>query len=232
MINLPLSNWWLPLLGFIPIAVAFFNVAKQKKITRQSLFEFIVGALVLFVSINDNMNNAAERRRNSNSLKSLHDTLTNSRDTLLKIGIGIDEKTGKLLILDSQLLKKEFAKETSDSDNVVAILKNDSLYLYPKKGTWVHAYYAHDTANSAVFMSNFTEGMGTPYPVDKIHAGGKTYLTHLWKLYDRAVYKGSPIRLNMKNYENRYIIFGDEGIPSKRWIFQFGRVKWIPDSKI
>lgn len=33
-------------------------------------------------------------------------------------------------------------------------------------------------------------------------------------------------RLSGDNH--RYIIFGDEGIPTKRYIFQNGKVKWIP----
>jgi len=62
MINLPLNDLWLPLLGFVPIIVAFFNIRKQKKITGHSWFELIVGFLVLFFSINNSFNDKAGKK--------------------------------------------------------------------------------------------------------------------------------------------------------------------------
>jgi hypothetical protein len=180
------------------------------------------------------------------SLQSIKDTLTLVKDTLLKVGLSIDEKTGRLLIMDSQLLKKEFTKVfnitvipspivptiegIADSNNYTAFVRNDSFFAAPKVGTWVRAYYAHDTSRSELFIKNFTEGMGTPNEVDKFVINGRTYNTHMWKINDRTVYKGSPMRLNIAGYENRYIIFGEEGNPAKRWIFRSGKVYWIPDT--
>ena len=104
MINLPLNNIWLPLLGFIPIFYATYKSIKEKKITKKSVFEFSVGLLVLLISINDNVNNSKEsKNRQKESVaqfdelkRSIVDSMKNiyqSPSPILTLGKG-DVRTG------------------------------------------------------------------------------------------------------------------------------------------
>lgn len=252
---------YIAIVPFLMLLLLFFQSPSfLNKLSLKNICFILVALAVMGFAIYDGLDKVSSETEYKCQIKQLNDSITTVKDTLIKIGLGIDEKTGKILVLDSQLLAKEFtqvvniinntyqyqapaspplnqapvylrvpANEMEDSANVRLVVRNDSLYIYPKTGTWVHAYYAHDTANSKQFIANFTEGMSTPNVVDPITINGKTYNTHIWKIFDRAVYTTNPIRLNIKGYKNRYIIFGDEGMPSKRWIFQSGKLTWIPD---
>lgn len=235
----------LPLSGFI---LTISQLIKLKNgVDKINSFYLVVGLIVLGVSIYNEADNSSDKKKLKESIVILQDsvtkisdTLISVKDTLVNIGLSIDEKTGRLLVMDSQLLKKEFiqvfnynntpiSSEIPDSDNYTVIRRKDSLFLYPRKGTWVHGYFAHDTTDSKTFIAHLSEGMGTPDLFDPISVNGKTYNTHIWKMYNRAVYADKPIALKLIGYADKYIIFGDEGIPSKRWIYESGKVRWIPE---
>lgn len=125
--------------------------------------------------------------------------------------------------------KQSKAEGLPDSLNYSFKMKGDTLCLAPKEGTWAHGYFAFDTINGTRFESMLFDGMGTANSIDKIIVGNKILNTHLFKIYDKPVYKGEPITLKMTGDLNRYVIFGDQGIPSKRYFYKQGRVTWIPE---
>jgi hypothetical protein len=151
----------------------------------------------------------------------------------LKDTFGIIKQGGKPIIYNTKIYNSKVEKINptllSDSINFQYNFKNDTLRVIPKQGTWVHAYFAFDTSNSVKFNASLNEGMGTANVVDKISVNGKILNTHIIKIFDRPVYKGAPITLSLSDNIHRYIIFGDEGIPSKRYIYQNGKVRWIPE---
>ncbi len=248
MIKLPLDFLWIPLVGIIPIVAGLYEAKKEKKFTIKAKWELFIGIVVILLSLNNSLNekvslSTINGQNDTLKLKvgSLTDTLRTTRDSLIKIGLSIDNKTGHISIMDSQILKKVLQlrnisvtipieqKGLSDSANYTFRLKYDTLYLSPKEGTWAHGYIAFDTSNGIPFERMMHEGEGTGNEVDKINVNGKIYMTHLVKIFDRAVYKAEPISLRMSGQLKRYIIFGDEGIPTKRWIYQNDKVKWIPE---
>ncbi len=79
------------------------------------------------------------------------------------------------------------------------------------------------------FESMLFDGMGTGNSIDKIIVGNKILNTHLFKIYDKPVYEAEPIKLKMTGDEERYIVFGDQGIPTRRYFYKKGKVSWIPE---
>ena len=115
MINLPLNYLWLPILALIPIGIAVYKAKNKKR--KEAWINFIIGAFVLLLSINDSANDKHDKKANADSLSAVHsqiiilgDTIHDMRDYLLKVGLSIDLKTGQLLIIDSQLLKRRFTQ--------------------------------------------------------------------------------------------------------------------------
>src|SRR6476620_5793820 len=108
----------LALFAFLLFALSQWNTEKRKKLKKSFAFSIAFSVLVItFIKGCNDASNAKLYSKRQDSLIILHsemriirDTLNSTRDTLIKIGIGIDEKTGKILVMDSQLLKKEFTK--------------------------------------------------------------------------------------------------------------------------
>ena len=100
--------------------------------------------------MNDNYNAGREHKKTADSLAAntlrviqLQDTLNKTRDSLFKIGLGIDERTGKILVLDSQILKTVLKLKKPglpDSINFSIQRKGDTLSIAPKEGVWALCY--------------------------------------------------------------------------------------------
>jgi hypothetical protein len=101
----------LALFAFTLFVISQWNTEKRKKLKRALAFSitFFVFVVTIIKGCND-ISSATLYSKRQDSLGMLQDTLRITRDTLIKIGIGIDDKTGRLLVLDRQLLKKEFTK--------------------------------------------------------------------------------------------------------------------------
>jgi len=234
---------WLPILGAASAAYAVIEAIANRNVTKKTVFEFLVGAAILFFSINDNVNNTAEKRQNDSlsakqdaDILKVQDTLRRTRDSLLTIGLKIDKTTGRIEVVDSKILKAVLKLQPPvmsagipDSLNYVTVLYHDTLMIYPKEGSWAHGYIAFDTTNSKEFENKMFMGIGPATEVDKINVNGKTYLTHIYSAFSVATHKGHPWELSMSNSLNRYIIFGEDGVGSKRYFYRNGKVKWIPE---
>lgn len=117
-----------------------------------------------------------------------------------------------------------------DQENFVATVKRDTLYLYPKEGNWSHGYVAFDLSEGELVQQRVNYGEGTSMFMGGINlnVGNKTYITYVVKIHEKAVWRNSPIRVALVGFTN-YIIFGDEGAVSKRWMYQNGKVTWVPE---
>ena len=109
----------------------------------------------------------------------------------------------------------------------------DTLILYPKNGVWVKPFLSFDAkldkVNGGVYQS---DGMGKPYstksgPSEITNVNGKNYKT-ISVFMNIVRSKSYPLIIDMKGYKNQYIIFGDSADPNKRYIYQKGKVRWIP----
>jgi hypothetical protein len=241
MVSIPLNDLWLPILGIIPIAYSIRQCLKKQKISSEQAIEFIVGFFIVLLSINDNINKGREHVAFNDKIKTLdsnisvlRDTIRASRDSLSRIGLKIDKTTGRIEVVDSQILKAVLRMQppstgVPDSLNFEIRINHDTLIIYPKEGSWSHGYVAFDTINSQCILDHMYMGMGPSRPVDKIVVDGKTYVTHVLVAFAISTHKGQPWGLKLCNQLNRYIIFGEDGDVSKRYIYKNGKVKWIPE---
>jgi hypothetical protein len=234
----------LPILGFVVVINSLKSI--KKGLTRKEKIDAAIGFLIMIFSCWAYITNS----KTLNDITNANDTLNVNIKTLLerrktdssnnatfqkylKDTFGIIKQGVKPIIYNTKIYNSKVQEVKpnglADSINYQYSLKNDTLFLAPKEGTWAHGYIAFDTANGTRFESMLHEGMGTPNLVDKININGRIYITHIFKMYDRAVYKQEPISLRMSGDLNRYIIFGDERIPSKRYFYKQGKVIWIPE---
>jgi hypothetical protein len=109
----------------------------------------------------------------------------------------------------------------------------DTLILYPKNGVWVKPFLSFDakldTINGGVYQS---DGMGKAYPTKSgpseiTNVNGINYKT-ISVFMNIVRSKSYPLIIDMKGDKNQYIIFGDSADPNKRYIYQKGKVRWIP----
>ena len=225
----------IPILVLVTVVIPFLKLKEGAEKASIIIVGILIMGFSIYISVdtNDTINGISN---NTNTLLAQRksDSINNSTfQQYLKDTFGIERKGNTAIKIinnttnNYQASKKDEA--LSDSINYFFKLRNDTLAISPKEGTWVHAYIAFDTVNGKSFEGLLHEGMGTSNWADKINVNGKIYLTHLFKMYDRAVYNTSPIELNMAGHLNRYIIFGDEGIPRKRYIYKHGKVNWIPE---
>ena len=109
----------------------------------------------------------------------------------------------------------------------------DTLILYPKNGVWVKPFLSFDAkldkVNGGVYQP---DGMGKPYstksgPSEITNVNGKNYKT-ISVFMNIVRSKSYPLIIDMKGDKNQYIIFGDSADPNKRYIYQKGKIRWIP----
>ncbi len=116
-----------------------------------------------------------------------------------------------------------------DSINYNFRVSKDSLYISPKEGAWVRPFFATDISNKSKNLNIVEEGMGPMEPADKMNVNDKIFNVGMYLIYERAVYPKKPIALNLSGNRNQYIIFGEQGSSTKRYIYRRGKVEWIPE---
>lgn len=178
----------------------------------------------------------------NDSVSKLNKTIEYTADKIDEIGLSIDENTGKLLLMDSALLKKEFSQVFNittvdvtpiENERLLAAvnfsvsLKDDILSISPKSGTWAHAYFIYDTSGFGI-IDNITQGQGS-IGREQLTFEGKNYITYRGRIYNRSIYPGNPIKLIMRQPYKKFIIFGDDGVLHARYIYENGKVRWIPE---
>lgn len=241
-----LSDFIVPAGVFILVVVNLWYSGKDWY-KKENGFMLFIGIVTMGFSWYQNWTNSEQTDTMSSNLETVLknqkiDSTNNAEfQKYLKDSIGIQREGNKANVVSNTNLTKYYnqynitqtlntTEGAPDSLNYIVSRRNDSLFISPKNGTWSHGYVAFDTTNGDSFEADMSTGMGTAFPVDKISVNNnKTFNTHIFKMYDRAVYDKSPIILNMRSSPDRYIIFGDEGIPRKRYIYQNRKVKWIPE---
>lgn len=129
---------WIVLLTITITAVPLIKMGKDKRFSLYNIFIVITGAAVLWVTISKNhkdigvniekerlshisdSTNKSEIKKIGNQVNISQDSLKKLRIQLDSIGLGVDSNTGKLLIWDSQILKK-FIFNHKPSINVTSI---------------------------------------------------------------------------------------------------------------
>ncbi len=239
-----ISDFAIPILGFTLVVLSAISL--KEGITRKKIIEIAVCLLIMGFSIwasIDNSETINDIGKSNSLLQTKLDDLLEKRrvdsnnnvvfQKYLKDTFGIERRGDKPVKIYFTQTKNYFStsqenKNISDSINFIIKKSGDILYISPKEGTWVHAYFAFDTTNSSHFSSMLDEGVGTPSIVDKITLNNKTLNTHIIRITDRPVYKEEPIKLNMSGYQNGYLIFGEQGDTKKRYFYKQGKVIWIP----
>jgi hypothetical protein len=233
------TDFALPILGFILVISSAYYL-KKEEVTTKKIIELVAGFLIMGFSIWASIENSGKLDKISSTnsgLKLKLDEIIDKRmidsnnnatfQKYLKDTFGIERQGDKPVKLYFNNTKNYFP--TVQQIQTINGISDYIIYITPKEGSWVHAYFAFDTTQSSKFAEMLEEGMGTPNVVDKVTVNNKILNTHLIKIYDRAVYKGEPIKLNISAFKNGFIIFGEQGNPSKRYFYKNGKVRWIPN---
>lgn len=212
-------NWTngISLLGFLPLLAEMIHKYQLYKKTEflalKEIFDFeffkslIFGTLIFLFALFQNSSEGKEKKELSEKINTLLDkrevdSANNaSFQKYLKDTFGIIIQGNKPIIYNTKIYNSQIEQPKleglADSINYQYSFENDTLRIVPKQGTWVHAFLAYDTAHPYSFKDGLDEGMGTANIVDKISINGKIFNTHLFKIYDRPVYKGNPIKINL-----------------------------------
>jgi hypothetical protein len=239
------ADFAIPILGFILVVISALSL--KEEVSKKKVAELIVGLFIMGFSIwasVDNSETIKNFNMSNSDLKGKLNELIESRridsnnnvvfQEYLKDTFGIVRRGDKPVKIFVSNTKNYFSSivennKVNDKENYEIKQVGDILNISPKEGTWIHGYFAFDTSNSKEFNEMLEEGMGTPNIVDKISVNAKIFNTHLIRIYNRAVYKNEPIRINISTLKNGYIIFGEEGNKNKRYIYKQGKVIWIPN---
>lgn len=241
---------------YIPVLLILIAVISSFKFKYRGLILIIISAFTILISCIKGCDDITTNNLNKSHSNFLDTTIINLRDSLKglhisldSIGLKIDEKTGKILVIDSQILKRflsqnkiivnnNFYNQPSINDDSINygfyyLHNKDTLVIYPNKGVWVKPFLSFDAkldkVNGGVYQS---DGMGKAYstksgPSEITNVNGENYKTI--SVYMNIVRsKSYPIILDMSGDKNQYIIFGDAADPNKRYIYQHGKVRWIP----
>lgn len=239
-------DYALPISAFIVAILGLPSIKEGVKLKH-----FIIGFILLVImgfTIYDSWEKSDFNNKISkgnDSLITLSNTLidqrrvdsinTDSFQTYLIKKIGL-QKSGDTVTIINRNTYNSFAKTPqldnvlTDSSNVYFKAVKDSLYISPKEGAWIKAFFSYDTSveiNNPESQNIATEGSGAPGS-EIVTAEGKKYVVNTI-VANRVVYLRKPIGLNLSPNKSRYIIFGDQAVPSKRYFYKNGKVTWIPD---
>jgi len=241
-INLP--DIPLAIIGFAIFVRPLFSIPTGLKL--KNYLEILLGVVIMgltIYSVKSNSDDTEEIKKGVNDLieKRKSDS-TNSADfqRYLKDTFGIEKKGDKAIITNTVIYNSKTVNNTTlpqstsddlpDSLNYLINYKGDSIMISPQTGTWPNGFVALDTGKVARPSDVLYEGVSTINEVDKIQVDSKTYITHLWRLSDRPIFKKEPVCINLKAYgKNKFIIFGEQGNSNKRYLYIRGKVTWIPE---
>jgi len=250
MIELPLNEFWLPILGAFGGVYVLYRYWKYKQITGKEKWEAIIAVLVLLFSLNDNCNNSKKETTHSLKEDSLHrkidtlrmainslqDTLQSSRDTLLKAGLKIDERTKRIEVVDEKIfsgIQKLLGQQTDtsipDSLNYATSLHHDTILVHPQQGTWA-AFYLYVDTNYITLneIGSFILSYHNASDGHTITVYGKKIPAYKAFNFMNAVKSSDPLMLRVIKKPVEFY-FGDGASLTKRYFYKNGKVKWIPE---
>ena len=121
----------LPILGFL---IILFNLPDLKKGANLKNLTFLfIGLAIMGFSIYDKITDNERKNTDSSNINELKNKVSAIEDSLNKVGINIEDKTGKLLIIDSQLLKKKFIQIINNNTLPIPGPVSDNSYEIDKK---------------------------------------------------------------------------------------------------
>lgn len=213
-----------------------------------------VGSFIMIFSVwnailqflNDKKNNS-EKAYLHTDIGNIQTTLNNkiTKDSIFEIYLkdtfGIERQNNKPIIFNTRIynLKAQQPKTVPqpktegmpDSINYSVKLKNDTLTISPKIGVWVSPFFSFDAKNEKIndriLQVDGTVYSAIRYPHEITVVNSKKYYTNTVNMtLTRS--KERPLVLDISADKNQYIIFGDEVFPNKRYIYDHGKVNWIP----
>ena len=244
----------LPILAFLLVINSGIDVAKAKGFTRTTAIELIISIFILAFAIwkeSDNSDKMQDITNDNKAMKENIDRLHSERSVdssnnsafqkFVHDSLGYERQGNKAV----RVYYNTFNQVKSTPNQVTGTPPNSygipdslnaeanrivrQLLINPIEGSWAHAYVALDTTYDKDKVMD--EGAKVS-EIQGIGVNGKGYISNVWKIYTRAVYKGAPIRVNLWKYGNdNFIIFGDEGYPNRRYMYKSGKVTWIPAGK-
>ena len=112
-----------------------------------------------------------------------------------------------------------------DSLNFYYSLRNGFLTISPKEGAWTHSFIIIDSSD---FVKNQMTTEGENINADEyIMVDGMRHKVITNQINNRAVYKESPISINIMNTP-KFLIFGETGNNSKRYLYRDSKIYWYP----
>lgn len=237
----------LPVLAFL---ITLFLLPSVKDGVKS--IHWIIGALSLMVmgftlwnSHSNSETNVQIRESLSSAQKdreidSINDA---SFQRFMKDSFGIERQGNQAEIINHNLYDNRKTYNTINSPLISPFINNDatnyelrfsktkdSLIIYPKNGVWIKPFISFDInkrgINEGLFqgdgMSLETTGVTEVTNIEGINYNTLTVFCSL--IRDRQM----PMYLDISGDKKQYIIFGDASSPEKRYLYQNGKIKWIP----
>jgi hypothetical protein len=242
IISMELTDFALPILGFALIFNAVYFKIKTNKFDKKHKWDIAIGIVICGFSIWSSVNNS----QYAETLQSSVDKLIEKRDNdsignshfykYLKDTFGIEKVGNEAKIVNRNTFIKNVTINNSyspvtlpdNSQNYFYKFSGDSLLIYPKSGTWIRPFLSFDyewyNKNGDISQE---DGMINTIP-KQINVRDKKYnIVSYIMSYPRS--KDHPLIINIKGAKGQSIIFGDYVDAEKRYLYENGKVYWIPN---
>ena len=221
------------------------NKQSTKKDRIRDWWLIFVAALIMVLTVWNLFIQSSNEKADQIEKKSLHTDIKtiqskldiqlkndNNFESWLKNTYGIERKGDTAIVYNTNIYYSKAPKQNvdgiPDSINYSFKLIKDTLVVFPKEGVWVKPFFSFDQklfkANGEIYQSDGTE-YSIPYDITTVN-NKKLHTITVDMSLTRS--KERPLVMNISGDKNQYVIFGDEATPSKRYIYEHGKINWIP----
>ncbi len=107
----------------------------------------------------------------------------------------------------------------------------DSLIVFPKSGIWIKPFLSYETYLESKNQNIYQSDVFGSTESTTIFANNKKYVVpSIYMTTSRS--KERPIIMDISGARNQSIFFGDDADAEKRYLYDDGRVYWVPNTSI
>lgn len=229
-----LPDFVIPVLVFILVVIRIY-FSKELWYKKENVWEIVIGIFVMGFSIWVSVQTSETTGTLNSSMGKLleqrtHDSINNANfQKYLKDSLGIDRK-GNIPVIVNRTIYNTFHEEKPkqnglpDSLNYFFKISKDTFFVAPRQGSWAKPIVLFDTS----VHPHLDMGYGNISP-RKIKIENKNYTLDFSMAWTEVPSIEEPYRVMVDKIKFKFLIFGDDANRNKRYIYENGKVRWIPE---
>ena len=243
-----MTDYVIPVLVFI-LVIRKVYLSKVQWYKKENIFEIIIGILIMGFSIWSSLQTSdASQTLNSQLTLLLEQRTSDSSNNAsfqryLKDSIGLERKGNKASIVNQtayNLNVQTTPKEKTLSLSQLTASENygfkfsttgDSLIVYPKAGIWIKPFLSYETSLESKNQHIFQEsGIGTSNQTPIVVRNKEYIVSTIFTTTTRSNQR--PLIIDISGARNQSIFFGDDADAEKRYLFEKGKIYWVPNTSV